>query len=96
MFTQDKRSVLPVGPRTGRTYPPDLLPRLQALLADLADIEFAYEKNVDALQRSPSDATLKREMLDRLRLHHEKRRALALAELALLEEQVRVFCEIEA
>ncbi|MXQ12658.1 hypothetical protein [Microvirga makkahensis] len=95
MLVRDKRPAQRTGQGPHRAYPPDLLPRLQTLLADLADIDFAYEKHLDALQRNSGDELIKREMLERLRLYHEKRRALVLAELTLLEGHVRALYGIK-
>jgi len=68
-------------------YPPDLLPLLQALLADLADIDFAHEKNLEAIRHSPGDDRLKRAMTDRLR-RHEARRASVARDLMALQRRI--------
>jgi DNA-binding transcriptional MerR regulator len=73
---------------TDRVYSPDILPLLQALLADLADIDFAFEKSLEAIERSPADEALKRMMIERLQTQHQKQRAPYAQELAALQEQI--------
>jgi len=75
-------------PASSRTYSPDILPHLQTLLADLADIDFAYEKNLEAIKRSPVEEERKREMIARLWQQHRERRAPYVQELMLLREQI--------
>jgi hypothetical protein len=70
-------------------YAPDILPLLQSLLADLADIDLAYEKSLDAIRRSPGDDALKYEMIDRLRQHHRERKAPYIRELTILQDRIR-------
>ncbi len=72
-----------------RVYSPDTLPRLQSLLAILADIDVTYEKKLDAIEHNPGDPNLKRKMIAALWQNHQKRRALYAAELEGLQEQIR-------
>lgn len=72
-----------------RVYSPDILPRLQALLADLADIDLACEKKLDTIERSLGDESLKRKMIARLWEYHQERRAPYVAELEELQERIR-------
>jgi hypothetical protein len=76
-------------PGTARVYSPYILPRLQSLLADLADIDFACEKSLEAIERSSGDEGLKRTMIAELRRRHQERRAPYVGELEDLQEQVR-------
>jgi len=71
-----------------RVYSPDILPRLQALLAHLADIDFAYEKSLEIIRHSPDDEVLKSRMVERLRERHQEQRAQYVRELSLLEERI--------
>jgi hypothetical protein len=73
-------------------YPPDLLPLLQSLLADLADIDFAHEKNLEAIRNSPGDDSLKRAMIDRLCHRHEERRAPVTRDLMALRRRIEAVC----
>jgi len=75
--------------RTERVYSPDILPQLQSLLAALADIDFACEKNLERIRRSPSDEDQKRRMIAALLQHHEAQRARCVEELTALEERIR-------
>jgi hypothetical protein len=76
-------------PGIGRTYSPDTLPRLQSLLADLADIDFACEKSLKAIERSLGDESLKRRKIAQLWRDHEERRAPYVAALEELQAQAR-------
>lgn len=73
---------------TDRVYSPDILPLLQSLLADLADIDFAFEKNLEAVECSLADEALKRTMIERLQAQHQVRRAQYAQELAALQERI--------
>lgn len=73
-----------------RVYSPDILPRLQSLLAILADIDIYYEKKLDVVERSPGDKSLKRSMIAELWQRRQERRASYVAELEDLQEQVRI------
>jgi hypothetical protein len=80
----------PIGQETGSDsfYPPDLLPLLQSLLADVADIDCAYETSLESIRRSPGDHSLKHAMIDRLRQQHEKRRAPVAHVLMALQQRI--------
>jgi hypothetical protein len=71
-----------------QVYSPDILSLLQSLLADLADINFAYEKSLEAIRRSPADDKLKGEMIDKLRQRHRERQAPYIRELTALQDQI--------
>jgi hypothetical protein len=73
---------------TDRVYAPDILPLLQSLLADLADMDFTYEINLEAIRHSPGDDDLKREMIKRLQRHRDERRAAHVQEFAALQERI--------
>jgi hypothetical protein len=74
---------------TERVYSPDILPRLQSLLADLADIDFACEQKLKVIERSLGDESLKRRKIAQLWQDHQKRREPYIAALEELEEQIR-------
>ncbi|WP_201864426.1 hypothetical protein [Microvirga soli] len=75
--------------RTDRVYSPDILPRLQALLADLADIDLACQQKLEAIERSLGDESLKRRKIARLWKDHQDRRAPYVAALEELQAQAR-------
>lgn len=74
---------------TDRVYSPDILPRLQSLLANLADIDLACEKSLKAIERGLGDESLKRRKIAQLWRDHQERRAPYVAALEELQEQVR-------
>ncbi|QRM35987.1 hypothetical protein [Microvirga sp. VF16] len=73
-------------------YAPDLPPLLQSLLATLADINFAYERERDKLSTSTRDMNLKIRLLEKLKQHHRQRREPYLQQLAILQERIRRMC----
>lgn len=75
--------------RTERVYSPDILPQLQSLLADLADIDFACEKKLESIRRSPSDEDHKRRLIAAILQRHEEQRAPYVEELTALHERIR-------
>jgi hypothetical protein len=78
---------------TDRVYSPDILPRLQSLLADLADIDLACEQKLEAIERSLVDESLKRMKIAQLWQDHQDRRAPYVAALEELQAQVRACFE---
>ena len=72
-----------------RVYPPDILPRLQSLLADLADIDLACGKRLEAIEHGLGDESLKRRRIARLWQHHQERRAPYVAALEELQGHVK-------
>lgn len=70
-------------------YSTDTLPRLQSLLAILADIDVAYEKKLDVIKHSRGSEALKRMRIAGLWQSHQKRRALYAMELEELQKQIR-------
>lgn len=72
-----------------RVYSPDILPRLQSLLADLADIDLACEMGLEAIECGTADGSLRRQMIAELRRDHQERRAPYVAALEELQERVR-------
>jgi hypothetical protein len=75
--------------RVPRLYPADIQPRLQATLAVLADLDFAFESDLETIQQSAADEVLKRQAMARLHEHHRERRAPHLQQLATLEQRIR-------
>jgi hypothetical protein len=69
-------------------YPEDICPRMQSLLAVLADIDCAHEKNLDSIRHSTADESQKRELLNLLRKRHQERRAPYIRELEALQQRI--------
>lgn len=74
---------------TGNVYSPDILPLLQSLLADLADIDMAYEKNIEVIRQSQVEEESKSQMRARLRQSHDEQRAPYVQELIALWERIK-------
>jgi hypothetical protein len=72
-----------------RVYSPDIQSLLQFLLSTLADIDFAYESDLDVVQNSTTDEVLKRKVLGKLQQQHRERREPYLRQLSVLEERIR-------
>jgi hypothetical protein len=77
------------GPRVAQVYSPDLLPLLQTLLATLADIDFAFERDLANIERSTAEESLRRQVTERLRQKHRERRTPYVQQIAVLQEQIR-------
>ena len=75
-------------PNTNRVYSPDILPRLQTILADLADIDIAFEKSLEAVKHSSDDEERKSEMIASLWRQHREQRAPYIQELIALRERI--------
>jgi hypothetical protein len=88
MATDVERSRLPKVSDREKFYSPDILPLLQAVLADLADIDFAYETSLDAIRDSEAHEGRKSELIATLRDRHRKQRAPYIQELAALRERI--------
>ena len=72
-----------------RCYSPSLLPLMQSLAATLADIDFAHEREVEALETRGGDPALKERRRRALEQAHRERRAPCVQQLAELESRVR-------
>ena len=72
-----------------RVYSPDLQYLIQSLLSTLADIDFAYESDIDVVQNSTTGEILKRNVLKKLHEQHCERREPYLRQLAALEDRIR-------
>jgi hypothetical protein len=58
-----------------RTYRADALPKLQDLLAALADLDLAYETDLEVVRNSGTDEDLKQIAIQNLeRLYHQRRK----------------------
>ncbi len=88
MITRVENTILHRRTSPALCYSPDVLPRLQSLLADLADLDLAFENNLEALRRAPDDESSKVELLGRLRQAHEERRAPLVGALTALQQEI--------
>jgi hypothetical protein len=88
MATHVEHSRLQKAPNRSRVYSPDILPLLQTVLADIADIDFAFEKSLETIKHSPADEERKSEMIASLWRQHREQRAPYIRELAALRERI--------
>jgi hypothetical protein len=68
-----------------RCYSPEALPLLQSLLATLADLDFAYERERDRTSRSTQDPSVRARALRTLEVAHQERREPYIRHLTLLQ-----------
>ena len=78
-------------PWTGeaRMYSPAVGPLLQSLLATLADIDFAFESDLEVVENSATDGALKRKIIERLREQHRERRAPYVRQIDALQQGIQ-------
>ncbi|WP_262298247.1 hypothetical protein [Microvirga sesbaniae] len=74
--------------RDHRAYDPDILPRLQSLLAILADIDVAHRSNLLVIESRPMDEARKGQLVADLRQNHCRRRAPYVREIEVLEARM--------
>ena len=72
-----------------REYAPEITPLLQALLSTLADIDLAYESDVEVIQTSAVDDVLKQRAVERLQQQHRERRKPYLRQIAALQHRIQ-------
>lgn len=72
-----------------RTYSPEILPLLQALLAALADIDVAHQQAVKEIEGGPAEEGVKRMAIEALRECHRAGRAPYVRQLEALEERIK-------
>ncbi len=71
------------------TYPPEILPLLQSLLAILADLDFEHESDVQTVRESSADEWLKQTTIQKLQERHHERRASYVRKLESLPRQTQ-------
>jgi hypothetical protein len=71
-----------------RIYPADRLPQLQGLLSALADIDLAYERDLEVVTDSATDADLKTLTINNLAQRHQERRKPIVQRLAALQDWI--------
>ena len=71
-----------------RIYAPAVAPLLQSLLATLADIDFAFESDLEVVENSATDEALKRKIVERLREQRRERRTPYVRQIDALQQTV--------
>jgi len=71
-----------------RIYSPELLARIQDLLAELADLDCSLEKDLETLNSSPCSEPARLSAVMELRNRHRERYAQISTELAMLEQKI--------
>jgi hypothetical protein len=72
-----------------RVYTPEITPLLQALLSTLADIDLAYESDLEVIQTSAIDEILKQRAVEKLQQQHRERRKPYLRQIAALQHRIQ-------
>ncbi|QRM36132.1 hypothetical protein [Microvirga sp. VF16] len=88
MIVGDERSQVLDRPERDRVCTPDILPKLQSLLANLANIDTDHESNLIVIESRPMDDACKRRLIADLCESHRQRRAPYLREIEALREQM--------
>jgi hypothetical protein len=78
-----------IGMGAARTYPPELQPLLQLLLATLADIDCEHESDIETVRSSSADEWLKQATIRKLQERRQKRRAPYVRKLESLQKQIQ-------
>jgi hypothetical protein len=73
---------------TPATYPAELTPLLQSLLATLADIDFAFERDLETARASSMDEVLKQKAIERLTARHNEQREPYVRQLTTLHSRI--------
>jgi hypothetical protein len=74
--------------RESEIYFPELQNLLQSILVEIANIDFAYESDVEVVQNSTTDEVLKKKVVSNLQQHHRERREPYLIQLATLQDRI--------
>jgi hypothetical protein len=72
-----------------RVYAPQITPLLQSLLATLADIDFAYESDLEVVQNSAVDEVLKQKVVEKLQQQYRARREPYIRQIATLQRRIQ-------
>ena len=70
-------------------YAPELLPQMQALLAALADIDCAFEVDLETVRASRTPEIIKSSVIATLEQRHQERRAFYVRQLEALQGRIR-------
>ena len=88
MIISDGRSQAPGEQKGDRVYEPAILPRLQSLLATLADIDIAHDNNLSVIRNRLMDDVRRDQEIADLWQNHCQRRAPFLREIEALRERM--------
>ena len=72
----------------GLTYAPALLHELQSTLATIADLDCAFDLDIEVVRDSRIPKSLKEAAVEGLQKQHQQRRALYVRQLTALQERV--------
>lgn len=86
MTTQIDRHA-PTTNGTGRIYSPELLAHMQDLLAELADLDCTFEKDIEAAKTNRYSEPARLALIKELHRWHDEQHARIAAKLAGLERQ---------
>jgi hypothetical protein len=71
-----------------RLYSPDIQPVLQSLLGTLADIDFAFKRDLETVEHSSTDEVMKRRVIEKLQQRHREQRESYVQQLADLKSRI--------
>ena len=71
---------------SSRTYPPDILPLMQSLLATLADIDFEHDGELESFKNSSLEPEAQRLIREALHAKHQQRREPYVRSLKQLQQ----------
>ena len=72
----------------GLTYAPALLHKLQSTLATLADLDCAFDLDIEVVRDSRIPKSLKEAAVEGLQKQHQQRRASYVRQLTALQERI--------
>ena len=88
-MSPDHHGTAPTGGMSmGSAYSPRFLGELQSALAALADLDCAFESDIETVQASGIPEALKQTAVQGLQAQHQQRRARYVRQLTLLQEQI--------
>jgi hypothetical protein len=76
------------GVRAAHRSSSDIQSLRRALRRTLAEIDFAFESDVEVVKNSATDESLKRTVIATLQQHHRQRRAACVHQLAALQKRI--------
>ena len=89
MSANTEHQSFPAGTNAARSYPSELLPSLQSLLAALANIDVEHESDIETIRNSSVDEWLRQVTIMKLQERYHERRAPYVRQLAALQKRIR-------
>ena len=74
---------------SARTYPSELQPLRQSLVATLVKLDFELRSDIETVRNSSVDEWLKQQTIRTLQEHHQKRRTSYIRQLASVQRQLQ-------